>query len=346
MSSAPERPRLVEEVLSGRRRELQHLAAEGLLPLPLNELVGLQAALASSDDAEIAALARRSLTQLDPQSAVQAIAEGVSQQALAYLALERPHPTVLEAVIRHRGIDHGLLRQLAPVVSGEMQEILLLRQDAIVESPEILDALEENPQLTAYAHRRVREYREHLLPRQPSAEPGRAAAELERAADELTEEEVQEAIETVAAEAPAEGKVDETTGLAEAQIRMLPVPVRLRLTRGASRSLRNILVRDNNPQVATSVIRSNPLSDLEVEEIAGNRSVRAEVLQAISNNRSWMRRYPVVLALARNPRSPAALAVRLVARLSLRDLGALSRDHNVTHTVRALAGRLYRMKRK
>ena len=52
-----------------------------------------------------------------------------------------------------------------------LQEALLLRQDAIVEEPLILDALERNPYLSPFSRRRILEYREHLLPRaaQPSA---------------------------------------------------------------------------------------------------------------------------------------------------------------------------------
>ena len=56
---------LVEQALSGRNRTLQRLAAEGMVPLPLEELVPLQVALARVDDDEIAQLARTSLGEIE-----------------------------------------------------------------------------------------------------------------------------------------------------------------------------------------------------------------------------------------------------------------------------------------
>jgi len=227
-----------------------------------------------------------------------------------------------------------------------MQEVLLLRQDAIVETPGILDALEENPELSAYSRRRIREYREHLLPRVARGDPEWETAEsLERAADSLSEEAVRHAVAEAAEGKRAEGAAEELTGLSETQVRSLPTPVRLKLARSAPRSLRGILIRDSNPVVATSVLKFNPLSDTEIEEIAANRSVRGEVLQLISSNRSWMRRYQVLHNLVRNPRTPSALAVRLLPRLNPSDLKRAGSDHNVPNAVRTAASRLYRIKR-
>ena len=67
---------------------------------------------------------------------------------------------------------------------------------------------------------------------------------------ELTEEDL-EAVERVR-ELPQGGESDQRTGLSETQIRSLPLPVRLKLCRGASRTLRSILVKDINPNVALS----------------------------------------------------------------------------------------------
>ena len=50
-------------------------------------------------------------------------------------------------------------------------------------------------------------------------------------------------------------RYDESTGLSEGQIRMLPVPARLRLARSAPRLLRSFLLRDPNPRVANSVAK-------------------------------------------------------------------------------------------
>jgi len=144
---------------------------------------------------------------------------------------------------------------------------------------------------------------------------------------------------------PPEGERDDSTGLTEAQIRYLPVPVRMMLTRGAPRALRHILIRDPNPLIAKSVLRNNNFAEKEIEQIASNRNVDDEVLGAIATTREWVTKYRIAHALVHNPRTPLALAVKLVPRMSVRDLRMLSRDRNIADAVRSTARRLYTIKR-
>jgi hypothetical protein len=54
----------------------------------------------------------------------------------------------------------------------------------------------------------------------------------------------------------------------------------------------------------------------------------------------------ILRSLAANPKTPVAIALRLVPRLSVRDLRELSRDRNIADAVRSTAARLYRIKRQ
>lgn len=330
---------LVAEALSGGNPDLQLMAARGLLPVPPEELIPLQVSLAASSDPQISAAAREALEATEPRILANYLDSEADEGILAYFATEVRHPFVVETLLRRRDVPHRLLLELAPGLVEDQQEILLLRQDVIVSQPEVLDALETNPHLSSYAARRIREYREHLLPRQP-----REAPEVVPEEEEITEEVVAAALKAAEKEAPG-GERDHQTGLTEAQIRSLPVPVRLKLTRGASRTLRSILLRDPNPQVAVGVLKSNPVSEQEVELICHNRSMCEEVLEEISRRRDWVRKPAVVHALVQNPRTPTGIAVRFVPRLSVRELRELARNRNVPDAVRRTADRLYKMKR-
>ena len=333
---------LLDQILSGSNRQLQVLAASGLVPLPPEELLPIQIALAGSPDGEIASKAQENLLAIEPRMAASFLAQQAGETELTYFALHHQHPVVLEAILRRRDVPRQLLVQVAPLVTAEMQEVLVLRQDAIVEEPEILVALERNPQLSSYAKRRIWEYREHLLPRDkvPPKKPEEILAE----ADALTEEEIQEAIEE-AKEKPAEGKLEESTGLTDVQIRSLPIPVRIKMGRGANRQVRSILIRDPNVQVALSVLLGNSLPDQEVEQIANSRNVVSEVLAEIPKKREWIRKYSIARALVKNPRTRLAISVSLVPRMVMRDLRDLARDKNVPDGVRSVARRLYMAKR-
>jgi hypothetical protein len=363
-------PSLAERVRSGGDGELARLAARGLLPLPPAELIPLQVEIAAGADAELAAAARASLCALEPRLAAAYVGREAGATELGFFAAESRDRRVVGALIRRRDVPRRLLVELAPRLSPDLQEVLVQRQDALLEEPAIADALEANPQLAPEVRRRLAEYRRHLL-RRPGEEPPEAAAgtaatagatedasaaqdasaaEDARAAEdavtaELADEEMRRALAAAAASPPGDGDPEPTTGLTEAQVRLLPIPVRMSLTRGAPRNLRQILIRDANPIVALAVLNNNAFNEQEIEAVAGNRSVVEEVLGEIARRREWIGQYRVALALVKNPRTPLALSVRLVARLAVRDLRLLARDRNIPDAVRSTAGRLYRIKR-
>jgi hypothetical protein len=329
---------LAVQVLSGSSPELQILAAEGLLPMGPEDLVPLQVELTRSAGAMVATRARETLHAMDPRILAPFLASDASESVLAFFAEPGTAASLHEAIIRRRDVPRILLIEMARYVDADLQEVLLLRQDAIVEEPGILDAMEENPRVGAYALRRIAEFREHLV-REIVPEAPAIPGELV----EATDEELRVAIE-VARHEPAVGDQDEVTGLSEGQIRTLPVGARLRLSRGAPRSLRGLLIRDNHPQVALSTLENNIWSDQEIEQIARSRSVALDVLEAVTKRRDWMRKYPIVLSLVGNPRTPIPSALRLIPQLGARDLRNLSKDRNVSDAVRSQAQRLYRIK--
>jgi len=333
---------LLDQILSGSNRALQLLAAQGLVPLAPDELVPIQVALTGSPDAEIAEQARLALENLEPRVGSDFLAHQAGEKELTYFGLHVSNPKLVETVLRRQDVPRSLLVEMAPRLPQELQEPLVLRQDAIVEEPEILWALERNPDLSSYARRRIWEYREHLLPRDKV--PPKSAEEIEAEVAALTEEEIREAVEEVK-EKPADGKVEETTGLSAGQIRLLPVPVRVKMARGADRQLRTLLIRDTNAQVALAVLLGNNLPDSEVEQIANSRNVVDEVLAEIPRRRDWIRKYAIAKALVKNPRTQLATAMQLVPRMHLRDLRDLARDRNVPDGVRKTALRLYQVRR-
>lgn len=336
---------LLDQVRSGANRQLQILAASGLLPLPPEEMIPLQVELARAVDPEIAHRATEALKAVDPRIAAPFLEHQAGSEVLAFFAAQAVHPRLIETILRRRDVPRQLLVAMAGRLPADLQEILILRQDAILEEPSILDALERNPQVSGYTQRRITEYREHLLPqaRRPGgfADPAAAMAD-----EEISDEELARVIAKVREEVPPEGEVEVETKLSEGQIRMLPVPARLKLARGASRQLRTFLMRDSNVQVALAALLGNPLSEQEVEQAAASRAVPDEVLAAIARKREWVSRYNIAKLLVANPRTPLPISMRLVNRMAVRDLRMLTRDKNVAEAVRSAAIRLYRIKQQ
>jgi hypothetical protein len=124
------------------------------------------------------------------------------------------------------------------------------------------------------------------------------------------------------------------------RIMKMGVKDRVRLGMKGDREARNVLIRDPNRLVSAAVVQNPRITEQEVESIAAMRSLSEDILRAIASNRQWSRSYPVMHNLARNPRTPMANVLTILSRLQLRDLGALSKNRNVSDAVRRQALRL------
>ena len=274
------------------------------------------------------------------------MAEDADDEVLGFLYLELAHPLVVTAVLQRAALNGSFLVSISSGLAPDLQELLRLRQEDICSHPEIFDHLEENPELSRYSRRWITEYREHLLPREQPVERERAKEEAtkEESAEALPDPEVQRAVTEAAAEVPADGEVDDQTGLSEVQIRSLPVGIRVKLTFGAPKSLRGILLRDHNPQVAVAALTNGSISGSEIDELAAQRNVVQEVLSMIALNPCWVRRYGTLSALVRNPRTSEGLSQRLLPRLTVRDLRYVFNDVGLSQAVRLQAKRIFSAK--
>jgi hypothetical protein len=89
--------------------------------------------------------------------------------------------------------------------------------------------------------------------------------------------------------------------------------------------------------VASAVLSSPKLTLAEVEAFAKMANVSEDVLRAIGQNRAWVKSYTVAHALARNPKTPVAMSLNLLQRITDRDVKALSVDRNVPEPLRVAA---------
>ncbi|HKQ53023.1 MAG TPA: hypothetical protein VJT74_11675 [Pyrinomonadaceae bacterium] len=124
------------------------------------------------------------------------------------------------------------------------------------------------------------------------------------------------------------------------RVMMMTVKDRIKLGMKGDREARSILIRDSNKVVAQAVIHNPRITDHEVENIAAMRTVSDEVLRLIALNRAWARSYPIILNLARNPRTPIPSAINILPRIHTKDLQHISQNRNVSEAVRRQAFRL------
>lgn len=144
-------------------------------------------------------------------------------------------------------------------------------------------------------------------------------------------------------ESPPAGE-DEKTAMQ--RINVMNVAQRIALAMKGSREERTILIRDPNKIVGVAVLSSPKMTETEIESIAKMASISDELLRIIANTRAWMKRYGVVSALVKNPKTPVAISMNLISRLNDKDLRMLSADRNVAEIVRITARQKVVMERK
>ncbi|HEY0377940.1 MAG TPA: hypothetical protein VGC87_13545 [Pyrinomonadaceae bacterium] len=163
---------------------------------------------------------------------------------------------------------------------------------------------------------------------------------LEELLDESYEQRLANA-ERVIADARKESKDVEPERISLIRrVMMMTVKDRIKLGMKGDREARSILIRDSNKVVAQAVIHNPRITDQEIENIAAMRTVSDEVLRVIALNRAWARSYPIILNLARNPRTPIPTAINILSRIHTKDLQHISQNRNVSEAVRRQAYRL------
>jgi hypothetical protein len=150
------------------------------------------------------------------------------------------------------------------------------------------------------------------------------------------EDEDQPLIDTAPMEDPVEDGEKMST---IQQLASMSFSDRLKAAIRGSREVRAILIRDTNKMISAAVLSGPKVTPQEIEGFARMTNVSEDVLRVIGNTRAWIKNYGVVVALAKNPKTPIALSLNLMARLHDRDLAALAVDRNVPDPLRVAARR-------
>jgi hypothetical protein len=137
---------------------------------------------------------------------------------------------------------------------------------------------------------------------------------------------------------PQEGEDSGEERLSASQrLAQLGVAERMKVAMKGTKDERAVLIRDPNKLVSVSVLSSPKLTESEVEGFAKMLNVSEEVLRIIGLNRAWIKNYGVIAALAKNPKTPVAVSMHFVQRLTERDLKMLTLDRNIQEPLKLAA---------
>ncbi|HVO10882.1 MAG TPA: hypothetical protein VMX54_09085 [Vicinamibacteria bacterium] len=348
---------LVEQFRRGGvARDLRLFAAQGLLPLKPEDLLELWTDLLGDADAEVRQAADSSLAGFAAAELLPVLKSRDTPPAVLSWALtQRPERELRESVLQNTSLPDETVEAVAPSLSENLAELVVINQTRLLRRHSLLVALESNTSLSNDQRRRLRELREsfHIGAPQPAPAAAGPAAPVAVAPAPAPEEAPAEPApaeeesplsesEAVARYLSAEEQLEPEKVSTVQEIYTLNTFQKLQRAIKGSRMDRAILIRDPNRLVAAAVIGSPSLTEPEIESFAAMRNVSDEILRKIGQHREWTRRYAVVNNLVRNPRTPIGIALNLVPHLNPRDIKGVAIDRNVAEPVRKQAQKFVR----
>lgn len=335
------------------------MAASGALPIPAEQIAVVLFCLSADPDEAVATKASASLVNLPDKVLETALKAPMPGAVLDYFARRfEKNASHLETIALNPATGDETYCYLATLPHPSIVDIVSRNQTRLLRSPELVEALSENPVTGGATINRVLEF-------------------LGITADGAEEEpesnvlEIPEPLASTEAEGAEIFDPDDIKGLPEelmvddgddddefeepdedkmislyAQIQDMNVMEKVKLARFGNGDARALLVRDRNKVVCTAAIRSPKIKASEVATFAKARNLSDEILRIIANTRDWTKSYQVKLSLATNPKTPLSSALKFVNYLTDRDLRGIMRSREVPGQISAQARRILAKKGK
>ena len=347
-------------------------ASRGALALPPADMLEILVHL--STHATFGEQARMTLAQWDEVSAHEVCSDPQAPlSVLAYFLDSRNwRPSLLPSLIENPEINERQLTYVAEVATREVARMMLV-SPRVLALTSVLRKLHSNPRIAAgEEHAKLHSLLLGIPETDASSEvladedkiieqihiehADELAADAHKKfelvkADSDEQDELAEMVEAVAAKpdaavhAVAAAVRKEPERLSTIQkITRMSVGERVQLAVKGSKDERFVLIRDGSKVVSLAVLQSPKVSDQEMEQFAMMKNVQQSVLRGIAGNRKFMKQYAVVRALTANPRCPIDIALKLLPNLLISDLHNLSKNKNVSDTIRKIALKLHKDK--
>ncbi len=335
----------LKKILDPQKPKMLIGIAKGLAPVPPALLLPAWCYLAQDSNAEISSSAIKSLTEYPEKMLIQVVQGELPTWALDEIGLRhRDKEDILQALLLNSHTSNSFFVEIAKICSEKISVIITNNQERIIDAPEIIPALESNPQNLRSNTDRLRHFLRlagvNIPGEKPIEEetPPEAVAETPR---QLTNEEAGEK----AAELPTKLSEEQFKNLTQF-IAQLNVGGRVKLAVKGNKEARSLLIKDTNKVVALAVLKSPKITENEVVHYSALKSLSDDVVRVMATNPAWTKLYPLKINLCLHPKTPLQQSMQFLKFLNLRDLTKLSKEKNIPSPLQKAAKELLLVKRK
>lgn len=136
-----------------------------------------------------------------------------------------------------------------------------------------------------------------------------------------------------------EGKEKKKLNMTQ-MVQQMSVSQKIKLALSGAKDARGILIRESSKIIALGVLANPRITIGEVEFFAKSTNLMEDVIRKIGTNAEWSRKPAIASALVNNPKTPVAISLGFIPRMSERELGILEKSRNIPGPVRTAARNL------
>jgi hypothetical protein len=128
-------------------------------------------------------------------------------------------------------------------------------------------------------------------------------------------------------------------------IQRMTMSQKIKLALSGAKEARGLLIRESSKIIAMGVLANPRITIGEVEFFAKSTNLSEDVIRKIGTNSEWSKKYTVATALVNNPKTPVAISLGFIPRLTERELAILEKSRNIPGPVRTAARNLLAKKK-
>jgi len=345
-------PHLEKYISSQTPKETRLMAAKAALPMGSKDLVVALSILINDTDNEISETARKSLEAI-PSHLLLAFLDGDLDPLIIknVVNIHKDNDAVLVMAALNRNTDDETMAFMAANAPEGVARVIAENQTRLMRNQSLLDALKANPSVGKSVIDRVTIFLVSVGKIGPTETAASIPAEVEPL--QIKEAEKESVLPTEeAAAADSELKIEKAVVTAVEKeslykrVQHLNVSEKIKLALLGNKEARDILMKDSNKLVSSTVLKNPRITEDEITKIVNSKSISDDMLRQVAGNKEWLKKYPIKLGLTSNPKTPLTVAIRLLSQLNEKDVQHIAKSKNISNALASAAKKIIIQKEK
>ena len=332
-------------------QETKLMAAKAMLPMDPKDMVTLLSLLLSDSDKEVNNAAQKSLESLPAYLLLTVLDGDLDADVIqAVTNIHQKDEAILVMIALNRNTGDETMVFLASNAPESVANVIAENQTRLMHNPSLLNALKSNPSVGKSVVDRVEAFLISIGKLASKTDEAPVSAGIEHNQIKETDVSVLQEKEAVAIDDELKREKEVVTEAEREsfykRVQHLNVSEKIKLALLGNKEARDILLKDSNKLVSSTVLKNPKITEDEIVKVVNSRSVADDILRQVANNKEWLKKYPIKLGMVNNPKTPLAVAMRLMAQLNGKDIQHLAKSKNVSSALSTAARKIVTQKEK